>query len=237
MRVLVTRPSPGAERTADRLTAMGHEPVVAPLLAIRATGEPVPGAADALVVTSAQAVPAMGGLDRDLPVLAVGARTAQTLREAGFRDVRAGPGAAAGLARLAAADLPRGIRLLHVAGRDRKAEPAASLAAAGFRVAVWEAYEAAAAARLPEPAREALARHTLDTILHFSRRTATLLLSLAGEEGLGPALRAPRHLCLSEDVAAPLRAAGLDPVAAARPDEDALLAALDERSSREPGRA
>ncbi len=34
MRVLVTRPEPQAETTASRLVALGHEPVVAPMLVV-----------------------------------------------------------------------------------------------------------------------------------------------------------------------------------------------------------
>lgn len=234
MKVLVTRPRPGAARTADRLRALGHEAIEAPLAVVAPTGEPPPGGTpDALVVTSAQAVSFLAGLARDRPVHAVGERTAEALREAGFTDVRTGPGDAAGLARLVAGSMAPGARLLHVAGRDRKPEPAATLEAAGFRLATWTAYEARPVDRLPAAAREALFGHTLDTILHFSRRTATLLLGLSEAEGLRPALDGIRHLCLSADVAAPLESAGLSPEVARHPDEGALLALL---GAREPGR-
>ena len=42
-RVWVTRAEPGAARTADRLTALGFTPIVAPLLTLA----PLPGALDA----------------------------------------------------------------------------------------------------------------------------------------------------------------------------------------------
>ncbi len=226
MRVLVTRPQPGAARTAARLAGLGHEPVVAPLLVIEPGGEAPPGEAfDAVLVTSAQAVPFLDALPRDRPAFAVGARTAQALREAGFTRVTTGPGDAAGLARLIAGAMPPGAALLHPAGRDRKAEPGASLAAAGFRVLAWTAYRAGAVPRLPEAARGALDAHAIDAVLHFSRRTAELLLRLADAEGCGPPLARAAHLCLSEDVAAPLHAAGLQATVAERPDEAALFAA------------
>ncbi|KAA2237916.1 uroporphyrinogen-III synthase [Salinarimonas soli] len=228
MRVLVTRPMPGAGRTARHLAALGHEAILAPLLIVRATGEPLPDTpADALLVTSAQAVPFMAGLPLDLPVYAVGERTGADLREAGFSDVRVGGGDAAALARLVVGASPPGGTLLHVAGRERKAEPGASLAGAGFRVLAWAAYEAATVPNLPETARQALVGHKLDIILHFSRRTAATLLCLAGAEGLLAGLRRVRHLCLSDDIAAELAQAGLVPQAAARPDEESLLALLD----------
>ncbi len=238
MSVLVTRPSPGAERTARRIEALGRRAIVAPLLVIRGTGVPVPdGPFDALLVTSAQAAPFMTGLPRERPCFAVGARTADALFEVGFLRVRTGPGDAAGLAELVADALAPDARLLHVAGRDRKAEPEASLSRLGFSVAPWEAYEAAPVAHLPDAAREGLSGHTVDTIVHFSRRTATLMLALADGEGLGPSLGSIGHLCLSDDVAAPLREAGLNAQVAARPDEDALLALLEPSPAREPGGA
>jgi uroporphyrinogen-III synthase len=228
MRVLVTRPMPGAERTARRLEGMGHVALRAPLLVVRPTGEPPPtGRIDALLVTSAQAVPHLGGLPRSLPVYAVGERTAADLREAGFACVRAGEGDAAALARLVAGAPPGGLALLHVAGRDRKPEPAASLAAAGFQVSVWTAYEAVAVPSLPETARQALLGHKLDIILHFSRRTAATLLALVEAEDLAPALASVRHLCLSGDVASALAPTGLRPCVAPRPDEESLLSLID----------
>ena len=228
MRVLVTRPMPGAERTAQRLEGMGHVALRAPLLTVRPTGEPrPPGAVDALLVTSAQAVPLLDGLPCGLPVYAVGERTAAHLREAGFSEVRTGEGDAAALARLIGQAHPPGRALLHVAGRDRKPEPAASLEAFGFRVSVWTAYEAVAVPSLPETVRQALLGHKLDIILHFSRRTAATLLHLAEAEGLAPALATIRHLCLSEDVAAALADTGLQPRVAPRPDEESLLGLID----------
>ena len=53
-----------------------------------------------------------------------------------------------------------------------------------------------------------------------------LALALAAREGVGDALLALRHLCLSADAAAPLLERGATVGIAGRPDEDALLALL-----------
>lgn len=242
MRVLVTRPADQAERTAERLRAMGHTPLVAPLLVVEPTGAaPPPGPFVAVLATSANAVPhlqAWAG-DRagpDLPVFAIGERTAALAREAGFGGVRnaaALGGDAAGLVRLVRGEIgPSGAMLL-VAGRDRKPEPASALAAAGYRVAVWEAYAAVAAPRLPPVLEHALGSGGLDAALHYSRRSAAIALALAEAAGLSRAFLSLLHHAISEDAAAPLAGAGASRIrVAAAPDEDSLMAALGAGNSR-----
>lgn len=228
MRVLVTRPREQGERTAARLAALGHEPLLAPLLSVRPTGAPPPrGPFDALIATSANAAPALAGFDRTLPVFAVGERTAAAVRAAGFADMRAAEGDASRLAALVAGALPATARLLHVAGRERKSEPEAALAARGFTVETFVAYEAVAAQALPEILARALRERALDAALHYSRRSAETALALARAAALADAFLSLRHLCLSQDVAAPLReqrTARL--IVAEEPDEAALFTAL-----------
>jgi uroporphyrinogen-III synthase len=229
LRILVTRAEEDARGTAERLARLGHQAVIASVIAIAPTNEPPPQTApDALLLTSVHGVPVLSGLDPGVPVFAVGTRTAQAARLAGMRDVREAAGDAGSLAALVRATLPSGADLLHVAGRDRKPEPGASLAAAGYGVSVWEAYAAEAALTLPEAARSALSAGVLDIALHYSRRSAGLLLALAEEAGLREPLLALHHLCLSEDVAAPLREAGAPRIrVATRPEERFLFAAID----------
>jgi uroporphyrinogen-III synthase len=229
MRVLVTRPREDAERTAARLRASGHDPLVVPLLSVAVTATPPPDLRpDALLVTSAHAAPALAKLEyKDRRVFAVGERSAAAVRAAGFHDVSPAGGDAAGLAALIARSLPHGSVLLHVAGRDRKPEPETSLRAAGYAIRVWEAYEATAAKILPAALSCALTAGRIDGVLHYSRRSAALLVKLVDRAGLLPRLRSVTHVCLSADVAVPL--AGLDAVilVAAEPHETALLAVLD----------
>ena len=235
MRVLVCRPAAQANRTASRLTELGHRPLVAPVLTIVPTQAlPPPGELDAIVVTSRNAVAALEphrarfGATR---VFAVGPRTAEALAEAGFAELRIASGDGASLAAAVIAGTETGARLLHIAGRDRRPEPARSLREAGRQVDVWEAYAAEPALVLPEPARAALASGSVDAVLHYSARSAELLVRLVREAGLAAPFLAPRHLCLSAAVAAAL---GDMPrlAVAAEPGEDRLLALLDEAASR-----
>ena len=229
MRVLVSRAKPDGERTAERLAARGHAALLAPVTTIEPTGAAPPrGAWDALVLTSAHAAPMLGALAApDRAVFAVGARTAAAARAAGLLRVHEAGGEAASLARLVAATLPPGATLLHATAPDRKPEPEASLTTAGFRVLVWECYAARPETRLPEEAVEAMRARHFEAALHFSRRSAELLVGLADREGLVPVLRTVPHLCLSADVASPLSAIGSTTLVARDPSESGLMALLD----------
>ncbi|HEY8573405.1 uroporphyrinogen-III synthase [Phenylobacterium sp.] len=95
-RIWITRAQPGADATAERVRALGHEALVAPLLAVK----PVENVAidlngvAALAFTSANGVRAFADLsgDRSLKVFAVGSATAQAARAAGFRSVLSADG-------------------------------------------------------------------------------------------------------------------------------------------------
>ncbi|MEH3145605.1 MAG: uroporphyrinogen-III synthase [Methylobacterium frigidaeris] len=229
-RIWVARPRPAGERSAARLTTLGHAPLLAPVLDLAPGREPPPqGVFAGLILTSANAAGplAASGLAPGAPVYCVGARTAAAARAAGLAPVREAGGDAAALAALVAAELPPGTRLLHAAGRERKPEPEASLTAAGYRLAVWTAYAARALTELPEAVAAALGEGRLDAALHYSRRSAATALGLARAAGREAAFGRLVHACLSADVAAPLVAAGVPShVVAARPDEDALLETL-----------
>jgi uroporphyrinogen-III synthase len=228
MRVLVTRSAEDAARTAEKLAAHGHEACLAPVTRIVPTGDAMPvDSYDALIVTSAHAEAALAGLDRSKPVFAVGARTAEPLRAAGFANVTVAEGDAVSLSRLIRGTLPSGLTLLHVTAHHHKEEPAASLRAAGFSVLQWQAYEAEAVGTLPDSAFEALRSGQISAALHYSRRSADLVIRLAGEAGLASSLLRLPHLCLSADVAAPLRSAGATTLVAEEPSDEALLGLLD----------
>jgi uroporphyrinogen-III synthase len=227
-RLLVTRPEPDASRTAVRLRALGHEVFLAPMLRIEALpAELGAGPWAAVLITSASAARAVAAhpdLARiiGLPVLAVGGRSAEAARAAGFRDVSSADGAAADLVQLARR-LPAG-RLLYLAGRDRTGDLAGRLAATGHLVDTVEVYRAVAETALPQAAERALAAGRIDGVLHFSRRTALAFVAATDSAMLRGKRLQIQHLCLSAQVAAPLRAVGVTRVnIAATPDEASLL--------------
>ncbi len=219
MRVLVTRPQPGADATARRLSALGHEPVVLPLTRTEPLDALIPGGPfDAVAFTSAAAAryfpaspaEALAGV----PVLAVGEATERAARDAGFRDVSAAEGGAAALAQLAVRRLAIGARVLYAAGKVRTGGLDAALSAAGFAVDLVEVYDTVDvdAVAMP-PAIDAAMVHSAKGAQALSRIAGNydghvLCISARAAEGLAPRLRARALI-------------------AARPEDAAMLAMLD----------
>jgi uroporphyrinogen-III synthase len=234
VRLLVTRPQPDAERSAAALRARGHAAVVAPLLRIEPMADVEIGSGPwaAILVTSANAAAAVARHRRftelkDLPVLAVGERSAQAMRDVGFADVVSAGGGVGELTRLAAGRLTQGARLLYLAGAERSGDLSGDLAAQNFAVQTAVVYRALAADVFPPAAAEALAAGT-DGVLHFSKRSAEAYVKAAQTGGFTDSgINNPVHFCLSAQVAGPLTQAGAAKIRiATSPDEAALLALI-----------
>jgi uroporphyrinogen-III synthase len=235
MKVLVLRAEPGASRTAEALSSLGHEAVVAPLSEIVPVDGgsiplPPPGLPYRCVVAaSANAFTVLDSGSRDalyeLPALVVGARTAEAAEAAGLRPVELVYSTAAELAEVLAASVPTG-HILYLAGRDRK--PQIEIALEGHSFTLAQIYAANLVAAFPEAARDALRAGAVDAVLHYSARSARTYVALAGRAGIVTAALAPRQICLSPAVAKVLTAAGAGRVSVAQtPDEEQLLSVLD----------
>ncbi len=231
MRILVTRPQPRAAQTAAELRACGHAPIIAPLFEMErvADVDPKTGPWDAILLTSANGLCGIDSFAHDkkwhgMPVFAVGDVTATAARDMGFADVTSAGGNVNDLVDLVAARLQPPARLLYLAGEERVGDLAGALRGRNFEVDLAVVYRVLTVQCLPEPAAAALNRD-LDAVLHFSRASAEGFLNAArGSKLLEAALTKPMHFCLSEQVAAPLRAAGAALIqVAARPTQQALL--------------
>jgi uroporphyrinogen-III synthase len=242
VRLLVTRPEPDGERTAQALRARGHAVVLAPLLRTEPVAFALPDERfGAVVLTSANAARAIADHPRRaqltaMPAFTVGRRTAEAARAVGFRAVHSADGDKGDLVALLRADLVRrqsathGAPLLYLAGADRAGDLAqGDLAQGGLPVRTVVVYRAVKAARFPPDVAAALARGAIDGVLHFSARSAEAYLDCAAQGGIRAAALAPVHYCLSRQVAAPLAAAGAAALRiAARPDEMAMLELVGE---------
>ena len=233
MRVLVTRPAEQAQGTAEALERLGHNPLVAPLLAIRLIEHPELSFdnVQAIVVTSANAVRALARLSapKSFPMFAVGRRTAEAARCGGFSRVMSADADADALAAMVAANAnPAKGSLLYAAGTDTAGDLAGALARSGFSVRRSVLYEAIAAPALPQPLRAALAAHAIDAALFFSPRSAEIFASLVMRAGLPPSCcQRLIACCISSAVADRLGTlAFADTRVAARPNQDGVLALL-----------
>jgi uroporphyrinogen-III synthase len=201
--VLVTRPQPGAAETARRLADMGYAPVLAPVTQIvpLAPRLPVPALIQAVLATSANALPA---LERHctLPLLAVGDATAGKARARGFAVVHSAGRDAEALAELAIRVCdPAGLPLLFVSQQGQGRPLVRALRAAGFTVVHRSAYAARPVPALPEPAHTALCRREVGAVLFFSPATARAFVALTAS--------------LPADLFAPVEALAISPAAAA----------------------
>lgn len=234
MRVLVTRDPDAAARTARRLAALGHEPVLLPLVKYADLDFAIPpGPHVALAFTSARAPMAYlrgGGLEAQktlsLPAYCVGSETKASAVEAGFVRAVAGDGDAAALADRIARDKPS-TRVLYAAGRERSFDLAAALKARGVAVDEIVVYGADLIDPGGQALRDALALCAGGAALLYSPRTAAHFFALAERHELVGGLAALRLVALSDAVAHAMPAPLRGNMAVARaPNEAAMLAAL-----------
>ena len=213
MRIVVTRPQRSGERTAAKLEALGHEPVLLPLFhpihhgerAISALSAPLA----AIAVTSAEALRALDTFEEQLaphlskPFFAVGGATAQAAKNTGFGQILTASGDALGLTALVTehrALLSEGQPLLYLAGRPRGSVFEEGLAAAGIPFRTVDCYEMLPS-NIPETMLEtALLDTAADVVLLYSSEAARTFFSHASAEKYAAALAAVQFICISRNV-------------------------------------
>lgn len=228
MRVLLTRAAEDAARTRAVLEARGHRVLSAPLIAIEPLQAAWPGGAvDAIVAASShafRALPEGWGPSREarrlLPLWLVGRRTCEAARASGYDGAIV---SAANAVMLVLQMKKRSIgRIVYLAGRDRKPDIETALAVTNHQVDLCETYVARAVHDLPPDLHDAPGHAEIDIVLHYSRRSAEMFADLATRLPTSW-IGAARHICLSEDVAEPLRPRGWTVAVATAPNETSLL--------------
>lgn len=223
--LLLTRPRAQSARFAKALfdrVGPAVEPVTAPVMEIVLSDCPIPlDGVGGLVFTSENGVAAFAQVssDRSRPAWCVGDRTAEAARAAGL-EARSAKGTAVDLIEAIAADPPAG-RLLHLRGEHARGEVCGGLAARGITAEERVVYSQRALPFPPEVLRR-IAGAQVTFLPLFSPRSAQLvgdrLADLSGRlvlVSMSPAVTdawtGPAPDILRE---------------AARPDADAMLAAL-----------
>lgn len=177
MKLLVTRPEPGASATIARLATLGHEAIALPCLTISPVTPHLPQHPAALLVTSGQAVPALPARLHNVPVFCVGDATAAKLRMAGFTSVESANGDAEALASLV---LRRNLPGLHVlaTGERLGQKLMTTLRAGGISIVRRKVYKVARRRTLPDSIYTALKAGDFDGVLFYSAETAQAFLRL-----------------------------------------------------------
>lgn len=236
VRVLVTRPEPGASRTMRRLEDQGFQPILLPLTETVALPVDADGTADkaaAVALTSANAVrhapkEVIAALAA-LPCHAVGKRTAEAARAAGFLSVSEGPGDAEALADALAGGLAART-VVYLCGRVRFPAFEARLKAAGVQVRAVETYDTVAPSYPDAAIVERLTGQPVEAVLLYSAMAAAAVQGLMNRPALHGLFEGARFFALSGRIAAALdHDLGKKIHIASEPSEDALLGLLQAR--------
>ena len=259
---LVTRPQPEAAELAEALAARGVPAIVSPALsiepvAVSATDHARNAPIDGMIFTSRNGVRFGADLapSRALPVFAVGEATAAEARKAGFVAVKTAMGdgrSVAALVRrtyLANADQVskregsgrggsgRGPHLVHPSGAHRAVDLTAQLARDGIRVSSVTTYEAVPVDGFSVQAYGSMSEGRLAGILLFSPRTARHVAHLIAANGMDERLSGVYAVCLSGNVAEPIRHLRWRKIVVAQArTTDAMLDAVSDITSLPPPR-
>ncbi len=244
MRVLITRPEPGAARTADRLRFLGHEPVMLPLTRTVGRRDGLlrleSQNAGAFAATSGAAIRHWreAGIAPDkfqTPFYAVGAATGEAALQAGFSTVHPGSADAAALASTIVADYRSGRLpvtqsrpLVYLAGATRKNTFEADLAAASVPFETVEIYEIDKISHSTDYLRSVFVDDPVDAVLFYSGVAASCFFDMAMDPKFVKALNTMHYVCMGSSIldAVP-EAFSAQSAVAEQPDEPSLFELLD----------
>jgi len=233
MKLLITRPEKSAKILSDKLRASGHETVCSALLEIvfnETTDLDLKGV-QAFVVTSANGLAGLVKVteNRDLPLFAVGDKTAKAAKYAGFKTVLSADGDVAGLGDLISqnAAIDKGT-LLHAGGARVAGDLGSQLEVAGFSYRREILYDAIEAEKFSSETFSVVSEDKLDGILLFSPHTAKVFKRIVDAVGLNTHLEKLDAWCLSANVASEIEGLKFGRVfVSRRPTEEALLQLIE----------
>lgn len=240
--VVITRTRPDADALAQRLTDLGYEPLLEPMLRVSATHAATvhdPMCVEALVVTSAQALRHLNTLVREVafrhkPLYAVGPKTASLAIELGWDNVHDGGGdvRALGTFLKSRSEITPSSRLLHICGRDIARDTREILNDVPGNVLDWVVYETEPSEEFSPDFIEAMRTGRVKAALFYSARAASVFADhvraySAKNSPDNSHFGAIKFLCLSKAVVESLsNIPSNGTYAATSPDEDALVALL-----------
>ncbi len=214
MHILLTRPDADVEPLKSRIEQLGHRVSLAPLLTIELQdiASTALQGASAIVATSRNGLRALAASPAlsaalHLPLFAVGSGTAAYARDLGFVNILPGAGTAADLVPIIAADpAAKAGPLIHLAGDHLAFDLAGALAQLGIRLTALPAYRSVAAETFAPGIAAGLQAKAFDAVILMSPRTAATWVGLTQKPSFAPTLTAMTHICLSDAVAAEVRA-------------------------------
>jgi len=233
MKILITRPEPDASRLKEILAKLGHDIVLAPMMTITnlpGTQVSLDGV-QALLVTSANGARALGLATafRDVMVYAVGAATAETVRDEGFDKIVSADGDVPSLANKVIAECdPKKGKLVHIAGTEVAGDLSGLLKVAGFDCERAVLYEAKPAKTIAPEAVKLMKAGTIDAAVFYSPRTADIFCNTVKAAKLDVHMKSITAIALSDAVAKKISVLPwLKIQTAAEPNQESLLGQLE----------
>ncbi|CAN7237886.1 uroporphyrinogen-III synthase [Phyllobacterium sp. LjRoot231] len=227
--VLVTRPQPGATRTAERLRGLGYEPLVLPLTEIAPVPVTLPARSfDAVAITSANALrhapEEFLGSILDLPCFVVGDVTADLARRIGFKNVSVGDGDGDSLGETLDISVKPGARILYLTGRVRAPDFEESILAHGRQIDPLPVYGTDSVSYSTDFLIDFFSNRGVNICLLYSRRGAEAFLQLLERVEFDYLFENTKFICLSNRIADVLEGKKITSISVAkRPNEAALF--------------
>ena len=222
--ILVTRPQPEAETTADFLQAKGYEVLVDSMLIVEQVICPVlVESPQAVLFTSANGI-RFGEQICDT-ALTVGSATAAAVRLKGYKRVLNAQGNVDDLFELCVSSLkPTDGPLVHFTGEPNSGNLVERLKEKGFQAEESIVYRALANHSLSDATQRNLLNGNIRSALFFSPRTATVFMHNLERYDLMQSLSRVTACCISETVADQLRGGPWAEIRiAVRPNQDSVL--------------
>jgi len=226
---LMTRPVEEARKSGAKLEDMGHRVVYAPMIKVEQVSFEIPDDTRSLIITSKNG--ARFGLmnigNKGRPIFAVGEQTAAEARALGFTNVTVGPGTARQLVPLL---LECGVsqkrEYSHLCGNHISYDIADVLRNEGLDAENTVTYQTRSSAVFSPAVQEEIEQGTIDGVLLYSPRTATIFEEAVSEHGLHEWLSTVDAYCLSNRVADTLLSPWKTISNAVLPTEKALFSLL-----------
>jgi len=197
--VWITRTQKGAERTAQKLIQRGGRPLIAPVLDVKTRNREIEiQAGDALIVTSENALHILSDarISRTIKVYCVGAQTAKTVMDLGFKAVISAKGTVRDLCDIIQ-DEGRSKRFVYLRGEVVSAPLKSWLVEAGFDVNEYIVY----AADSVTPDISVAQWEQIGAIMLHSARAAEVVAKLCETHLPAPSVGKIKLIAISEAVA------------------------------------
>ncbi len=231
---LITRPSTEAAKTAERLSFMGVDSFIEPLLNIEflTNAEKIfsplmRGKPQAVITTSGNGILALNKFNcpKEISLYTVGSDSTEIAKSCGFTNITSASGGVDSLIQLISKKIkPLSGYLIYISAETTSKDLPGALQENGFEVHNIVAYKANPVPAFSQECLNHIKYKVFDCVLFFSKRTTETFLDLIDKNNLSELVKDLRYICLSENVSEPLKKRSFNNIMIAKnADSDSLL--------------